>query len=245
MRAWHLILPVCLICACSIGISQDPTIRNSIPVPKEFQRESHPDGSYSHWIQNLPLKSQPVILDYKKQVVESGFYRVFGVVQMPLLFRSDLEQCADFAMRFWAEYHKSANTLDKLFLFDYSGHKVLFANSGKSYTDFLKGAFTNTNSHSLKTGCKSVAASEIIPGDMFVQNERGGIGHVSVVVDACKSKQGKRLFLIGYGFMPAQEFHIEKAADSCGTEGWFTFEGYTQYLHENLNYGKPELRRFD
>jgi hypothetical protein len=245
MRAWHIFIPVCLICACSIGISQDPTISKSIPVPKEFQRELYPSGSYSYWIQNLPLKSKPIILNYKKQVVESGLYRVFGVVQMPLLFQSDLEQCADFSMRLWAEYHKSADKLNKLFLFDYSGHKLLFANSGKSYTSFLRQAFANTNSHSLKSGCKPVNPGEIIPGDMFVQNERGGIGHVSVVLDVCKSKPGKRLFLIGYSFMPAQEFHIEKASDQYGTEGWFTYEGYTQYLHDYLNYGKPELRRFD
>jgi hypothetical protein len=245
MRALHIFISAYLLCACFAGTSQDPSISKSIPAPKEFQRELYPAGSYSHWIQDLPLKSQPIILNYKKQVVESELYRVFGVVRMPLLFQSDLEQCADFAMRLWAEYHKSSDTLDKLFLFDYSGHKALFAKSGKSYINFLKQAFANTNSHSLKNGCKPVTANEIIPGDMFVQNERGGIGHVSVVLDACKSKQGKRLFLIGYSFMPAQEFHIEKASDSYGAEGWFTIEGYTQYLRDYLNYGKPELRRFD
>jgi hypothetical protein len=245
MRALHIFITACLVCACSIGICQESTIRNSIQVPGGFQRELYPDGGYSHWIQNLALKSKPVIINYKGQVVESGLYRVLGVVQMPLLFQSDLEQCADFAMRFWAEYHKSEGKLNKLYLFDYSGHKMLFATSGKSYTNFLKSAFANSNSHSLKSGCKSVSESDIVPGDMLVQNERGGIGHVSVVMDACKNKEGKRLFLIGYSFMPAQEFHIEKASDSYGSEGWFTLEGYTQYLRDNLNYGKPELRRFD
>jgi len=237
---------MCLIGAGAIdGASQDPAIKNSISVPKGFQREAYPTGSYSDWIQSLPLKSQPVILNYKGQVVEAGFYQVFGVVRLPLLFQSDLEQCADFAMRFWAEYHKAIGKLDQLYLFDYSGHKIYFANSGKSYANFLKSAFAAANSHSLQNGCKPVAADEIIPGDMFVQNERGGIGHVSVIMDACKSKQGKRLFLIGYSFMPAQEFHIERASDSYGSEGWFTVEGYTQYLHDYLDYGKPELRRFD
>jgi hypothetical protein len=244
MRALPIIL-AWLIGASSIGMSQDRTINNSIPVPNGFLREIYPTDSYSHWIQNLPLKVPPIILNYKGQVVESGLYRVFGVVGLPLLFKSDIEQCADFAMRFWAEYHKSAGTLDKLFLFNYSGRKMRFVSSGKSFINFLKSAFANTNSYSLKKGCSRVAASEIIPGDMFVQNERGGIGHVSVVLDACKSKQGKRLFLIGYSFMPAQEFHIEKSSDQYGTEGWFTVEGYTMYLHDHLNYGKPELRRFD
>ena len=44
--------------------------------------------------------------------------------------------------------------------------------------------------------------------------------------------------------MPAQQFHIERADDRYGKEGWFTLEGYEQYLRENLNYGDPVLRRF-
>jgi hypothetical protein len=97
----------------------------------------------------------------------------------------------------------------------------------------------------LKKGCKPVIADEVIPGDLFVQNERGGIGHVSVVLDVCKSKEGKKLFLIGYSFMPAQEFHIERARGKYGIGGWFTLEGYVQYLRDYLNYGEPVLRRFD
>jgi hypothetical protein len=236
---------VSFICISLLGISQELAIKNAIPVPRGYLRESYPNGSFSNWVQNLPLKAKPAIFDYKGRAVESGSYRVFGVVRMPLLFQSDLEQCADFAMRFWAEYHKSAGTLDKLYLFDYSGHKLPFAKSGKSFSDFLKWAFAHTNSHSLKSGCRMITSNQLMPGDMFVQNERGGIGHVSVVLDVCRSAQGKKVYLIGYSFMPAQEFHIEKAADNYGVEGWFTFEGYTRYLLDNLNFGKPELRRFD
>ena len=80
---------------------------------------------------------------------------------------------------------------------------------------------------------------------MFIQNERGGIGHVSVVLDVCRTEQGNKLFLVGYSYMPAQEFHIEKAGNQYGRDGWFTLEGYNQYLADNLNYGKPVLRRFE
>jgi len=234
-----------LIIVSSLGLGQEPTVGNSISVPRGYVRQTYPTGSYSNWIQNLQLKAQPVILNYRGQVVEPGFYSVWGVVRMPLLFQSNLEQCADFAMRFWAEYHKAVGRMDRFYLFDYSGNKRSFAQSGKSFKQFLKWAFTNTNSHSLKRGCKTIAADQIIPGDMFVQNEHGGIGHVSVILDVCRSKQGERLLLIGYSFMPAQEFHIERAGDKYGKEGWFTVEGYTQYLLDNLNYGKPVLRRFD
>jgi len=227
------------------GLCQESTIKNSISVPKGYQRESYPQGVYSNWLQNLKLKSSKAILNYQGHIVESDFYNVFGVVQMPLLFRADLEQCADFAMRFWAEYHKAEGKLNTLFLFDYNGRKVDFGNSGKTYTQFLRSAFANTNSHSLKSGCKAISANELRPGDMFVQNERGGIGHVSIIMDLCRSQEGKELMLVGYSFMPAQEFHIEKAEDRYGIQGWFTREGYERYLADHLNYGRPVFRRFE
>ncbi len=242
MRVWCAFLLIWISCS---AFSQESTISNSIPAPPGYIRQTYPPGSYSNWIQNLPLKARPVILDYRGQVVESGRYNVWGVVQMPLLFRSNLEQCADFAMRFWAEYHKATGKLDQLYLFDYSGRRTTFTRSGKSFMQFLKWAFANTNSHSLKYGCRTVASDQIVPGDMFIQNERGGVGHVSVVLDVCRSRQGDALYLVGYSFMPAQEFHIEKARAKYGTEGWFTSEGYKQYLMDYLNFGKPVLRRFD
>ena len=227
------------------GRAQSPTIRNAIAVPDGFVRDAYPRDSYSHWIQGLQLKSHPVILDFRGQTVGDGAYRVWAVLNMPLLFRSDLEQCADFAMRFWAEYHKATGSLDRLYLFDYNGRKQQFAQSGKSFAQFLKWAFANTNSHSLKSGCRKIAAGEMLAGDMFVQNERGGVGHVSVVMDVCTSPKGEKRLLVGYSFMPAQEFHIEKADDQYGTEGWFSLEGYTRYLKDHLNFGEPALRRFD
>jgi hypothetical protein len=236
---------VLLILCFSLCLGEVSTIRNTIPAPRTCVRKTFPDGSYSHWIQNLKLKAQPVIQDYRGQTVHSGLYRVWGVVDLPLLFHSDLEQCADFAMRLWAEYHKNTGKLDQLYLFDYAGNKQHFSRSGKSFNQFLHWAFVKTNSHSLKSGCRAVSAEQLIPGDMFVQNERGGIGHVSVILDICRSGQAEDLYLVGYSFMPAQEFHIEKADDAYGNEGWFTLEGYTRYLRDYLNYGTPALRRFD
>jgi hypothetical protein len=241
----NLLSLVVLLCAASFCFSQEPTVRDAIPAPPGCVRQHYPAGSYSNWMQRLPLKPAPVILDYQGRTVNNGAYNTWKVVRLPLLFRSDLEQCADFAMRFWAEYHKGTGILDHLYLFDYGGHKSPFSRSGKTYPQFLKWAFANTNSSSLKKGCRPISADQMAPGDMFIQNERGGIGHVSVAVDACKSAQGTMLFLVGYSFMPAQEFHIEKAKSEYGTDGWFTVEGYIRYLRDTLNFGRPELRRFD
>ncbi|MGE5671228.1 MAG: DUF4846 domain-containing protein, partial [Fibrobacterota bacterium] len=162
---------------------------------------------------------------------------------LPLLFNDDLEQCADFAMRLHAEYFKTSQSLDSLYLFDYNGKKLFYKTSSLSYQKFLRKIFANSNSYSLKKGCTAIKEDELRPGDLIVQNVNGGIGHVSVIVNSCTSQNGRRLFLIGYSFMPAQQFHIEHAGN-YGLDGWFTLEGYIRYLKDNLDYGEPVLRRF-
>lgn len=225
--------------------SQSRTVQHVIPLPAGFTRMEYLVGSFSHWVQNLPVKKEMAIKIYDGQVLESSFYTLFGVVDLPLLFKSDLEQCADYCMRFWAEYHKAAGLLDKLYLFDYNGNRKLFKKSKKGFKNFLKWAMAYANSYSLKRGCKKVSEAELVPGDMVVQNDTGGIGHASIIVDICQDPEGKKLYAIGYSYMPAQEFHIEKATPRYGKAGWFTLKGYYQYLKDFLNLGKPVLRRFD
>jgi hypothetical protein len=236
---------ILLLLAIPLSSWAQPQKVADIPAPGGFKRLSYSAGSYSSWITELPLESSTVVRTYKGDAIPDNYYKVFAVVDMPLLFKQDLEQCADFAFRFRAEYYKQRGLLDKLYLFKYDGSKLLFKNTGKSFTQFLKSCMVNANSHSIKKGCEEVAIAQAKPGDMVVQNENGGIGHVSIVMDACESEKGERLFLIGFSFMPAQQFHIEKADPRFGKEGWFSFEGFYRYLDESLGLGTPVLKRFN
>ena len=243
---WKVLYFFCisLLILCSSIPGQERTINNTISTPAGYSRIEYAKGSFSHWVQSLGLKKDNKVLSFDSTVVQYAYYNIYGVVEMPLLFKRDLEQCADYCMRFWAEYHKSQGKLDKLYLFDYSGNKKKFKDSKKSYKSFLKWAFAYSNSYSLKKGCSKILENELKPGDIIVQNRTGGIGHVSVIMDVCESKEGEKLYLIGYSFMPAQEFHIEKAEEKYGKEGWFTIEGYFRYLSDFFDFGKPILRRF-
>jgi hypothetical protein len=237
--------PILILLFNSNLISQEKTIYNYISPPEGYTRIEYNEGTFSNWIQSQLLKGDNTILKYNGDTIKQDFYNVFGVVKMPLLFTSNLEQCADYCMRFWAEFHRSFNTFDKLYLFDYNGKRKYYNNSNRTFRSFLKQAFAYSNSHSLKKGCKSIVKEELTAGDLIVQNETSGTGHVSMIMDICESEAGKKLYLIGYSFMPAQEFHIEKATDNYGAGGWFTLEGYFQYLSNFLNFGKPVLRRFE
>ncbi|HOP64190.1 MAG TPA: DUF4846 domain-containing protein [Spirochaetota bacterium] len=215
-----------------------------IKAPRGYSREPLREYPYSSWLRRLPVKGDNIILKHDGKTVSRSYYNIFAVIDMPLLFIGDIEQCADWGFRFWSEYHKERGILDRLYLFDYSGNKRYFSKCGRSFNSFLKYSMNYANSYSIKSGCGEVFPSDIRGGDMLVQNRTGGIGHVSIVMDVCKNSGGEKLYLIGYSFMPAQQFHIERASDRYGKEGWFTLEGYVQYLENNLNFGRPVLRRF-
>ncbi|MBL8026069.1 MAG: sigma 54-interacting transcriptional regulator [Fibrobacteres bacterium] len=213
-------------------------------LPAGYTRLTYSEETFSGWVQSLKLKADKKIRVYDGSLISEGYFNKAAVVEMPLLFKVDIEQCADYCMRLWAEYHKTQNSLNKLYLYTYSGEKKLFSASGKTLNQFLKTAFSNTNSFSLKQGCKQVVKDSLRPGDMFVQNGNGGIGHVSMIVDMCEAKNSSgKLYRLGFSFMPAQEFHIEGAGSGYGVEGWFTFEGAMKYLEETFVI-KPVLRRF-
>ena len=55
---------------------------------------------------------------------------------------------------------------------------------------------------------KKISEKDIQPGDIFIYG--GSPGHVEMVVDVCENKDGDKAFLLGQGYMPAQQFHILK-----------------------------------
>ncbi len=253
-----IILLLILIGICTFLLIENKTVRSmksaapnikidfiyEIPAPSGYKQISYKKHSFSRWLQHLPLKNNKKIISHRKKEI-ALFYNIFAVVDMPLLFKGNVEQCADYCMRFWAEYHKDHNKLSALYLYSYTGIRRYFARQHLSYKKFLFKRFLYSNSYSLKRGCEKILKNEsLIVGDMFVQNKKGGIGHVSLIVNICKNKSGKKLYLIGFSFMPAQEFHIEYAEEKYGTAGWFSYAGYISYLKKHFPFGKPVLRRF-
>ncbi|TGK39805.1 DUF4846 domain-containing protein [Leptospira andrefontaineae] len=221
--------------------AESKSIRD-IATPKGCVREEYPKGSYQEWLRDLDLKPDPRIFSYSGTEIKRELYNVHSVIAKPLLFENDLEQCADWGMRFWADYHRDSKNLSRLYLYNYSGKKRYYSSSGKDYLSFLKVSFDETNSWSVKKGAKTISEDKLVPGDMILQNENGGVGHLSVLMDSCSFADGKRLFLIGYSFMPAQEFHIERNPNR--KDGWYDISSFVSYLKEYFPYGEPVFRRF-
>lgn len=239
----YLLTIVLLFSFQSIALSQ-PRRVSDIGAPDGYAPVAASPNSYSNWITRLPLRQGNEIRMYTGDTLWNVPYGVYGVIDMPLLFNQDLEQCADWAFRLWAEYHKATGTLDRLNLMDYNGRQRPYNGSNQSFRQFFKWTAAHANSYSIKAGATMIHGGDLRPGDMVVQNEKGGIGHVSIIMNVATSAKGDTLLLIGYSFMPAQEFHIEKAQPRYGAGGWFTLNGFYRFLKENLDLGEPVLRRF-
>ncbi len=218
-----------------------------IPPPAGFARVDLSATSYGHYLRSLPLKSEQSIKLHTGDTLSEQDYNTLAVLAAPLLFEEDLEQCADFAMRLWADFLKSRNQLNQLALFDFNGRKRPFSGSGKTYKEYLKWHMAFSNSYSLKLGAEQAGSLEnASAGDMIVQNDSdGGIGHVSLVLDQAVNSFGVSVYLVGYSFMPAQEFHVEAAQAGMGFEGWFTAAGMREYFGTVFgSFGQPSLKRF-
>lgn len=54
------------------------------------------------------------------------------------------------------------------------------------------------------------------------------------------------MYLVGYSFMSAQQFQIEKADEEYGFSGWFTADSYRRYAQEMFGtFGTPKVMRFE
>lgn len=155
-----------------------------------------------------------------------------AVFTMPLV-EGDLQQCADSVMRVWAEYYWSTGQYDKIafhftngFLCEYSkwmeGYRVVvdgndvywsqnasYDDSYETFTKYLRMVFTYAGTLSMDSyESETIPLSDMEVGDVFLKG--GSPGHVVMVVDICENAAGEKAFLLGQGYMPAQEFHVIK-----------------------------------
>jgi len=185
-----------------------------------------------------------------------------------MLCSADLEQCADWPLRLYAD-HLRDHDLQGMISFRLqngqthswpewsSGNRLQFdqrsnrhivkqtvPDSGReSYVGYLRYLFHWAGSLALLNYLTPVPAKDLLPGDLIVQNTTGGMGHVSLILDICANMDGERLYLIGNGWTPAQEFFVRKPDDGEGTGYWFTLDGYEQHLAP-YDFGPFRFRRF-
>ncbi len=211
------------------------TVGSRFPAPAGFVVVDVADRSFGAFLRGLPLlpPGTPVTA-FDGRSIDAPWAR--AVVDLDVGKR-DLQQCADSAIRLWAEHRFARGDVDGFVVHATSGdalpwqryargerpvvvkNKVTWqkkaapSSSKETFRRYLDDVFMWAGSRSLVKD--TVAVDALQPGDLLVVG--GSPGHVLVVLDvavAADGGAGQRL-LIGQGYMPAQSFHVL---------GWFAVD---------------------
>jgi hypothetical protein len=196
------------------------TVGEAYPPPPGATRVA--DDAFGAWLQDLPLRPEgtPVRTHDGHRVGHDG-----RPVSLPLV-RGDLQQCADSAIRLRAECARARGEAGDLSFKATSGDPIPWARYRDGETPYATGNTVRWRAADparqtwegwlskvfLWAGTRSLAAYETTPagtpraGDLLVVG--GSPGHAVVLLDVAR-REDETLLLLGEGYMPAQDFHVE------------------------------------
>ena len=200
------------------------TVHGAFPPPDGAVRVD--GGDFGAWLGQLALRPEgtPVLTHDGRPV---GGHRA-RVVDLPLV-EGDLQQCADSAIRLRAEWLRGqgaevmfhATSGDPMPWSRWQGGQRPFAVGNKllwrpgtsgGWEAYLAKVFTWAGTRSLAHDTDP--ATDPVPGDLLV--DPGSPGHAVVLLDVAQ-RDGSTWLLVGEGFMPAQDFHVELGP----VDGWW------------------------
>lgn len=229
------------------------TIRERFSAPKNFEWEKTSVHSYGYFLENFPLTKygSPIVKFNNEKIANQNLHEAVFDIDVG---EKDLQQCADAIIRLRAEYlYKNKNydqikfhfTSGDLFSWnDYkngirpivSGNKVQFKktesedDSRESFRNYLDKIFTYAGTISqFKETTSITETSELQTGDFVIT--AGSPGHVVFIAGVSKNKNGKKLFLLGEGFTPAQSISVMKNPYQPEISPWY-----------ELNVEDPEIK---
>ena len=240
------------------------TLKKRIRTPDGYKRNKADKDSLTSFLRNYPLKKdgQPVLLyDGEKKGNQDAHAAVF---KLPIE-NENLQQCADSVMRVYAEYLWKTNQKEKISFHFVDGFKADYVKwrdgsrinvndtgsswvSGGTYDDsyenfkkYLRIVFAYASTLSMEGESNKIKLSQIDVGDIFLTP--GSPGHVVMVVDICENDDGKKAFLLGQGYMPAQEFHLLKNTGHEQDPWYYEDEMEYPFVTPEHTFKKGSLRR--
>jgi hypothetical protein len=243
------------------------TIERRIPVPVGWARVPLSPDSFGAWLRSLPLRPgrPPVRLHDGRLKSRTDVHH--AVVDLDV-GRRDLQQCADAVIRLRAEYLWWRSTPEAIGFRFTSGEIVPFSRwaagerpivrgervrwtrsaapdgSYSSFRRYLDTVFTYAGSASLEKELLRVPrVAEVEPGDVFI--EGGFPGHAVLVLDvAVETATGRKAFLLGQSYMPAQEFHVLRNAAGPDHGPWYDADFGERLVTPEWTFRADHLRRF-
>jgi len=237
------------------------------PPPAGYTRVAAGEDTFAAFLRGLPIRTdRKTVLSHTGRRLSSPSA---AVIAMDVGARN-LQQCADTIIRLHAEYLWSAGQRAHLAYhftsgdetrwsdwkngerFKVNGSKVARVrsasanNSRAEFRRWLDTVFMYAGTRSLRLDSRTVSAREIQPGDFFVAP--GSPGHAVLVLDIAVNSEGRRVALLGQGFMPAQELHVIQASGSRVLDQvWFMLPDQAQPLDTPSwqAFTSEQIRRFN
>lgn len=214
--------------ACTNG--NNTTIKSSakaiqkvceIPLPAGYSRVVYDSASFSYWLQQFALKSDPTVYLYNGDRKRNQ-WPSFAVLNIST-GNKDLQQCADAVMRLRAEYLYEKKTKGPILFFDNNRKEYRFSATGSrtEFNKYLEHVFSWCGTLSLASQLKAKKSLEAIrPGDVFIKG--GSPGHAALVMDVAENNAGDKIFLLMNSYMPAQDMHIVKNPSCSTLSPWYS-----------------------
>ncbi len=243
-------------------------IRTRFLTPRGFERVKAAPNSFAAYLRGLPLKPHGATVKYYngREKANRGVYD--AVVDLPV-GNKNLHQCADAAMRLWAEYLWKKKQYDRIhfnltngFRVDYSGwmegKRIIVkgnetywsranrpaSNTYEDFWDYLELIFTYAGTLSLSKELKPVPVIDMKIGDIFIVG--GSPGHAVIVVDMAENPETKeRVFLLAQSYMPAQEIQILHNSMNHNLSPWYPLDFGDVLQTPEWQFDNTQLKRFE
>lgn len=235
--------------------------------PEGFTRVTVASDSYAAWLRGLPVRTDRThVLAYDGD----RLLRPSAAVIALDVGTRDLQQCADTVIRLHAEYLWHRGQADKAAYHFTSGDRSAWrdwrrgerfrisgarversrgaarSNTWKSWRGWLTHLFRYAGTQSLRLDSAPVGDTPFVAGDFLVHP--GGPGHAVVLLDIAEHADGRRIALIGQGFMPAEDLHVLQMPGALDGV-WFALPppgpGAIQTPSWPRPFGRAQARRFE
>lgn len=209
--------------------------------PEGFARVAVKPGSFQAFLRDVPLRTDRT--DVRLYTGQRVSMPSAGIIPFDLGSR-DVHQCADSVIRLRAEHLWAQRRASEAAFHYTSGHLARWSDwragrplvvrgntvkpgkgrklSGYSgYRRYLESVFMYASTRSLHRDGRRVKDMKTLQaGDYFLQS--GSPGHVVILLDIAEHPDGRRVALVGQGYLPARDVHVIKGAAPHAIDGvWF------------------------
>jgi hypothetical protein len=247
--------------------SESTSIGKRFSPPQGYRRVETPNESFGHWLKHLPVKpgKPPVrLFNGARKGNQDAHVAVLDID----VGKRNLQQCADAAIRVWAEYLLSIHREDLVCFRTAAGSRAKWSKWREGYRPsrskprtwrksarptagyhafkkYLTKVFGIANSASILAQMEKVGDQmDVHHGDVYIQGaSKQGYGHVVIVMDVAENRKGEKVFLLAQSYMPAQEIHILKNPNNP-TSPWYTPTADGALETPEWTFGPGSLHRF-